>query len=52
VDSTTDIVFIQGYVSMKIQRIIWKPHGVARSYTKDFAMDRQLTQSMKKSSRF
>jgi len=36
VDSTTGRVFIQGYVSIKVQRIIWKPHGVSRSYTKDF----------------
>jgi len=34
VDSTTGLVFVQGYVSMKIQRIIWKPLGVSRSYTK------------------
>jgi len=34
VDSTTGLALIQGYVSMIIQRIIWKPHGVSRSYTK------------------
>ena len=50
VDSTTGPIFIQGYVSMKIQRTIWKPHGVSGSYTKDFVVDRQLTKSMKKSS--
>jgi len=28
VDSTTGQVFIQGYVSMEIQRIIWNLHGL------------------------
>jgi len=51
VDSTIGVIFTQGFVSMKIQRIIWKPHGVSR-VTKDFVVDRQLTKSMKKSSRF
>jgi len=32
VDSTTCVIFIQGFVSMKIQRIIWKPHGVSKCY--------------------
>ena len=31
VDSTTGVIFIHGFVSMKIQRIIWKPHGVFRA---------------------
>jgi len=31
VDSTTGLVFKQGYVSMKIQRVIWKPYGVTRN---------------------
>ena len=52
VDSTTGLAFIQGYVSMKIQRIVWKPHGVSRSYTKTFVIDRQLIKSMKNSQGF
>jgi len=44
-DSTT--VYMQGYAKMKIQRIIWKSHGVSRSYNKDFVMGRQLTKSIK-----
>jgi len=31
-DSTTGVIFIQGFVSIKIQRIIWKPHGVSMGY--------------------
>ena len=38
---------MQGYVSMEIQRIVWKPHCVSRGYTKDFVKGRQLAQSMK-----
>ena len=34
---------------MKIQKFIWKTHGVSGSYTKNFVMDRQLTKSMKNS---
>ena len=41
VDSTTGLILIQGYVSMKIQRTNWKPYGVSVSYTKDFVMNRQ-----------
>ena len=32
VDSTIGVIFIQGFASMKIQRIIWKPHGVSTGY--------------------
>jgi len=51
-DSTTCLVLMQGYASMKIQRIVWEPHGVSGSYIKDFVMGRQLTKSLKKSSKF
>jgi len=30
--STIGVIFIEGFVSMKIQRIIWKPHVVSRGY--------------------
>jgi len=46
-DSKTGLLFMQGYVSMEIQRIVWKPHGISRSYTNDFVTGRQLTKSMK-----
>jgi len=52
VDSTTALSFIQRYVSMKIQRIVWKLHGVSRSFTKECVIDRQLTKGMKKLSTF
>jgi len=32
VDPTTGAIFIQRFVSMKIHRIIWKPHGVSVGY--------------------
>jgi len=51
VDSTIGVIFIQGFVSMEIQRVIWKPHGVSM-VTKDFVVGKQLTSSMKKSSKF
>jgi len=44
VDSTTGVIFIQGFVSMKIQRIIWKPHGVSMGYQRFYsgqAIDRK-----------
>jgi len=50
-DSTIGLIVIEGFVSMKIQRFVWKPHGVSM-VTKDFVVGRQLTKSMKKSSMF
>jgi len=32
VDSTTGVIFKEGFVSMKIQRIIWKLHGASVGY--------------------
>ena len=46
-DSTTGLIFIQGYVSMKVLRAIWNPHGDSGSCIKDFVVDRPLTKNMK-----
>ena len=46
-DSTTGLIFIQGYVSMKVLRAIWKPRGDSESCIKDFVVDRPLTKNMK-----
>jgi len=32
VDSTTGVIFIPCFVSMNVQRIIWKQHGVSMGY--------------------
>ena len=46
-DSTAGLIFIQGYVSMKGLRAIWRPHRDSGSCIKDFVVDRPLTKDMK-----
>jgi len=37
VDSTTGVTFIQGFVSIKIKRIIWKLHAVSTGYQRFYS---------------